>query len=163
MIKRLIASIVMCSMIIALAMGTSPVAYAAEVSEETNVEVATDGTLLTHEEESSFTVYPRLRGVYLLKGTGTLTVPGNGLVGCYGTTTATMSVSKISISVRLERYVSGTWVGVSSWSNVGYNTNYISTYKGFSVTGGYYYRVVTEHWAATDWTMGSTSGIWVAK
>lgn len=133
-----------------------------QASETTEV-VYVDGSALTEDKESSFTVYPRMRGVYLLQGTGTITVPGSGLVGCSASTTATGVVSKLSVGVRLERYVNGSWTSVSAWNNTAYNTYVVSTYKGVSVTGGYYYRVVAEHSVLTDWTMGATSGVWVAK
>lgn len=159
--RKLISTMMMMAFIIGMCLSVPSVAQAEEASEEIYV----DGSYLTEDSESSVTVYPRLRGVYLLKGTGTITVPGSNLVGCYGTTSATTVVTKVSVSVTLERYVSGSWVTVGGGyaSNSAYNTNYVSVYKGMSVTGGYYYRVVTSHWANSEWTMGATDGVWVVK
>ncbi len=151
-------------MMITLVLGMSvAVPNVAQAEEATEVGTYVDGSYLTPDTESSVEVYPRLRGVYLLKGTGTITVPGNGLVGCYGSTAATMVVSKVAVAVTLERYVNGAWYSVTSWTNTAYNTNYVSLYKGQSVTGGYYYRVTTINTAASEWSMGVTDGVWVVK
>lgn len=150
-------------MIFTLALGLYLVAPSTALEVKASEDVAEDGTILTEDEESSVIVYPRMRGVYLLQGTGSITCPGNGLAGCYGSTAANYAVSKIYIGIKLEKYVSGSWYSLATATTTEYNDDYVSIYKLYSVTGGAYYRVTTEHWAATDWTMGVTSGIWIAQ
>ncbi len=157
--KKIISTIMMFTLVVGMAMAVPNVAQAEELVESTYV----GESELTHDSESTVIVYPRLRGVYLSQGTGTITVPGTGLVGCAGSTAANFSVSSVYIGITLERYVSGSWYTVSSWSQSASNTNYVSIYKVASVTGGYYYRVRTTHYAASDFAMGSTNGVWVAK
>lgn len=158
--RKIISTIMMITLVLGMSIAVPNVAQAEEATE---VGTYVDGSYLTTDTESSVEVYPRLRGVYLLKGTGSITVPGNGLVGCYGTTTATTTVSKVAVGVTLERYSNGSWTTVTGWTNTAYNTNFVSLYKGQTVTGGYYYRVTTVNTAASEWSMGVTSGVWVVK
>lgn len=156
--RKLISTMMMCVLVLGICISVPSVAQAEEATE-----VYIDDSDSSDEEQSTVILYPTLRGVYLLKGTGTLTVPFNATVGCYGTTTANYAVYKVYVGVSLEYYSNGTWTSVATFSETEYNDYFVSAYKLYSVTGGYYYRVKTEHWAATDWTMGATNGIWVSK
>ncbi len=157
--KKIISSMMIFTLVVGLYLMAPSTALEVKASEA----VAEDGTLLTDEDESSVIVYPRMRGVYLLKGTCSITCPGNGLAGAYGSTAANFAVSKIYIGIKLEKYDDGDWYGVATATNTEYNDDYVSIYKLYSVTGGAYYRVTSEHWAASDWTAAATDGIWIAK
>lgn len=146
-----------------LVVGMSMVIPNVVQAEELVVSTYVGESELTHDGESTVIVYPRLKGVYLSQGTASITVPGTALVGCYGTTAANFVVSSVYVAVTLERYVSGSWYTVTTWTQTATNTNYVSLYKGASVTGGYYYRVKTTHYAASDYAMGVTNGVWVTK
>lgn len=128
-------------------------------------EVYVDGSYLTEEEESSVIIYPMMRGVYLSQGTGTITSSGNQTVSCYGSTTANTVVSKVYVGISLQYYNTSTetWVTVATASDTEYDAYYAYISKTYTVTGGYYYRVKTQHWAASDYATGITSGIWIAK
>ena len=156
--KKLISTLSMVAMICCLIMTNGREAQAAEVDSN----ICVDGSYLTQELESSVTIYPRTRGVYMLNGSGTITNPGIGKVGAGGSTVAKFTVNQIGVTVRVDRYVNGSWVTHTSWNHNLYNTYYAGTSKILTVPRGYYYRVVTSHWAASDTAMGSTDGIWIA-
>lgn len=157
--RKSIVSLLLFTMICTLIVGVPREVQASEVEE---TEVGDSG--FTDEEESSATVYAylttTLRGVYLLQGSAMITRPFTGIAGCSGSTTANYAVSVIGVTITLEKYVNGSWTTVTGWSTVEYNDYYVNSYKGISVTGGYYYRVSTSHVAGTDTAMTATSGIW---
>ncbi|MFI3172027.1 MAG: DUF6147 family protein [Eubacteriales bacterium] len=159
--KKIISTLIMMTMMLTLFVVTPTQVEASEV--ESTEDVLVDGSYLTTDTESTVVVYPRTRGVYLLSGSGTITQQSTKVVGVAGTTTATMTVSSVKVSATLQRYVSGSWVSVETWENTAYSTNYVSLFTQVSVTGGYYYRVLSNHWAYTEWTQGVTNGIWIAS
>lgn len=130
-------------------------------AEEGEDVIYVDGSALTVSEESSVLVYPLTRGVYMLEGAGSITVPMAGWAGCMGSTTANFAVSNISVNVALQEYKNGSWVSVDGWVKKAYNTYFVSSYNTYDVDGGTYYRVQTSHTAYTDWTMAATNGIWI--
>lgn len=161
MMKKIISTLIMMTMMLTLFVVTPTQVEASEV--ESTEDVLVDGSYLTTDTESTVTVYPRARGVYLLSGSGTITQQSTKVVGVAASTTATMSVSLVKATATLQRYVSGTWVSVETWESTAYNTNYASLFLQTAVTGGYYYRVLANHWAYTEWTQSATNGIWIAS
>ncbi len=157
-ISTMLLLIMMCTAIIAMPSEVE----ASEITEESQEKES----LFTEDEESNAVVYAylasTLRGVYMLKGTATITKPFTGIAGCAGSTTANFAVSTIAVTVVLERYVNGSWVSVKGWTAVKYNDYYVSSYNTQAVTSGYYYRVQTSHIAQSETTMTATSGIWFA-
>lgn len=126
-----------------------------------------DGSLLTEELEAEGIAYPRLRGVYLSRGSGSIVLTGKRTVQVGGSTTAYQSVGKIKVKLYLQRLEGGSWITVQTWGPVTvYNDYYVSTAHTYSVTGGYYYRVAGVHSIITGSTteaIGSyTDGIWVS-
>ena len=83
-------------------------------------------------------------------------------MGAGGSTVAHHTVNQIGLSIRVDRYINGGWVSYTGWTHNLYNTYYAASSKIITVPRGYYYRVVTDHWAASDTAMGSTDGIWIA-
>ena len=158
MSKKLISTFSMVAMICCLMMTNGSEVQAAEVESD----ICIDGSYLTQDSESTVTVYPRSRGVYMLNGSGMITNPGIGKVGASGSTVAHHTVNQIGVTVRVDRYVDGGWITYTSWNHNLYNTYYAGTSKIITVPRGYYYRVRTSHWAASDTAMGSTDGIWIA-
>ena len=156
--KKIISTLSMMVMICCLIMTNGSEVQA----EEANSGICVDGSYLTQDSESTVTVYPRTRGVYMLNGSATITNPGIGKVGAGGSTVANFTVNQIGLSIRVERYIDGGWVSYTGWVHNLYDTYYAASSKIITVPRGYYYRVKTSHWAATDTTAGWTNGIWIA-
>ena len=100
-------------------------------------------------------------GMYLGSGSSTITKEGTGKIGAGGKTTGQTTVAKISITVRVEKLVNGSWTTYTTWSATKYNALYVSTSKVLSVPTGYYYRVYSTHMANSDVSGSYTNGIHV--
>lgn len=120
-----------------------------------------DGSLLTYDSSSEVTVGPITRGVYLKSGTSSASNAGNGKFAAGGTTVAQKIVSEVSVTVRVERLINGSWSSYTSWSSKSYNSAIASTSKVLSVPNGYYYRVRCTHYANSDSSSSYTNGIWI--
>lgn len=136
------------------------------ISTQQNVQAAdgqecVDGSYLTNDDSSEVTVGSMSRGVYLKSGSSTITKVGPGKIGAGGNTVGQKSVSKITVDVKVERYVNGKWGYYTSWIETNYNSVYVSTSKTLSVPTGYYYRVCCVHYANSDVSDSFTNGIYI--
>ena len=122
-----------------------------------------DGSYLTHEVESEGSAFLDTRGVYLQAGTSKINKPAAGVINAGGTTTASRTVDEIGIAVVVERLKKGTssWYYYRSWELVKEDASSVMSSKRLTVSGGYYYRVRSTHWANSDASSSFTSGIYV--
>ena len=118
-----------------------------------------DGSYLLEDEYSEGSAIAKTRGIYLGSGSSTITKEGTGKIGAGGKTTGQTTVAKISITVRVEKLVNGSWTTYTSWNATKYNSLYVSTSKVLSVQIGYYYRVYSIHTANSDVSDSFTDGI----
>ncbi len=159
--KKRINSILMI-MTLLLTMIISPISV--EASESDEVGTIVDGSELLDESvaDSSGEYYSRLRGVYLMKGTGMISKVSSTMVAASGSTTAHSAVDSITVYVYVEQYTGSSWSNVQSWGVTEYNDYYVATSKFVTVESGYYYRVRTIHAAGGESSSGATSGIKIA-
>lgn len=125
-----------------------------------------DGSLLTEQTEVEAIGYPLARGAFLSSGFGGLTINGSRSVRVSGGTDAYQYVDEIKVTLLLQRLVGSQWVTVNTLGpKTAYNAYTVSNAKTYSVSGGYYYRVVGTHVAiegSTNEAIGSCSdGVWV--
>lgn len=125
-----------------------------------------DGSLLTDGTEAEATVTPRARGVFLSRGTGSISVVGGRKISAAGSTACYYSVDSLSVRLYVQRLEGNSWVTVNTVPAVREsNSYYVSTSKSYSVAGGYYYRVAGAHSATDDGAYeacaSSTNGIWI--
>lgn len=122
-----------------------------------------DGSYLTHEDEAAGSAILAMRGVDLQAGTSKVSKAATGVINAGGTTTAHHNVSEIGVAVVVERLRSGTssWYYYKSWELVKNNASSVVSSKRLTVSGGYYYRVRSVHWANSDSSSSSTSGIYI--
>lgn len=153
--KRDISIVLSIVMIVFLALGTSNTVMAEEDLP------SVDGSYLTEDESSEVTVGSMTRGVYLKSGSSMISKAGTGKITAGGDTVGQTIVSKISVTVRVQRLVNGNWQEYTSWSATKYNSAYVSTSKTLSVPRGYYYRVYSIHTAASDSSGSYTNGIYI--
>ena len=83
------------------------------------------------------------------------------LIAAGGNTVGQKSVSKITVVVKVQRYVNGNWNSYTSWTTTNYNSSYVSSSKTLSVPTGYYYRVCCTHYADSDVSGSYTNGIYI--
>ncbi len=101
------------------------------------------------------------RGQYLQSGSSSIGQIGSGKIKVSGTTIAQKLVSKIKVSVMVERKVGNDWLSYTSWSASDTNAYALTTSKTLTVPKGYYYRVRSVHSANTDVGDSNTSAIYV--
>ena len=136
------------------------------ISTQKNVQAAdvpewADGSYLTNDDSSEVTVGSKSRGIYLKSGSSSITRAGTGKIAAGGNTVGQKVVSKITVDVKVERYVNGKWGYYTSWIETNYNSAYVSTSKTLSVPTGYYYRVCCTHYANSDVSDSFTNGIYI--
>ena len=136
------------------------------ISTQKNVQAAdvpewADGSYLTNDDSSEVTVGSKSRGIYLKSGSSSITRAGTGKIAAGGNTVGQKVVSKITVDVKVERYVNGKWGYYTSWIETNYNSVYVSTSKTLSVPTGYYYRVCCVHYANSDVSDSYTDGIYI--
>lgn len=164
-ILTIVMSLLMCIAAIGLNAGQ---VYAEDMSEDIGtLGQIVDGSELTNNTESHGSVTPYGEGMitpratYIKKGTSDIEIAGNGKIKCGGTTTASGTVSLISIGVKVQQYSNGSWKSYDGWTASKNNASSISSYKTLTVPKGYYYRVVCSHGAGGESSTSNTSGLWV--
>lgn len=156
-----------CKMFAALAMAACLMTGSLSVSAaDERLGTVVDGSLLTDASSAEAEANSYARGVYLSNGSGAITIEGSRSVSVSGRTNAHQVVDKLSVGFILQRLKGDSWVPVYTLGpKVAYNAYTVSTSKTYSVSGGYYYRVVGTHSVVEDGTSESvascTNGIWV--
>ena len=143
------------ALVCALLIGTQQNVQAADMPE------CVEGSYLTNKDSSEVTVDSKSRGIYLKSGSSSITRAGTGKIAAGGNTVGQKVVSKITVDVKVERYVNGKWGYYTSWIETNYNSVYVSTSKTLSVPTGYYYRVCCVHYANSDVSDSYTDGIYI--
>lgn len=101
------------------------------------------------------------KGQYLQSGSSSIGEVGKGKIKVVGKTIAQQVVSKIKVSVMVERKVGNDWLSYTSWNASDTNVYFITTSKTLTVPRGYYYRVRCVHSANTDVSDSNTNAIYV--
>lgn len=153
--KRSLSIILTLIMMCSLVWGTTLTAMASDTLE------CVDGSYLTHDDSSEVTVDAKTKGIYLKSGSSIINKLGTGYLSAGGDTVGQMPVAKISVAVRVERLVNGSWTSYTSWSAANYNSAYVSSSKTMYVPSGYYYRVCCTHHASSDVSYSSTDGLYI--
>ena len=153
--KKFKSFLLMVTMISGLVFSDQGKVIAAEMGE------CVDGSYLIEEEYSEGEAVNITRGMYLKSGTSSIDKEGTGKIIAGGRTVGQMVVSTISVTVRVEKLVNGSWVSYTSWSATKNNAALVSTSKTLSVPIGYYYRVYSIHKANSNISDSFTDGIHV--
>ena len=153
--KKIKAVLLIITMIMGVTWGAKSEVEAAEEVQ------CVDGSYLTEDEYSEGEAVNKTRGIYFKSGTSSISKVDTGKIAAGGRTVGQMTVSKISVSVFVERLVNGSWVSYASFSDTKYNAALASASKTLSVPIGYYYRVYSTHRAASDVSDSFTNGIHV--
>lgn len=149
------------SLVMAVLMVCGLVVGSQDIVKAADNPICVDGSYLTDDDSSEVTVGSMSRGVYLKSGSSTITKAGTGMIAAGGNTVGQKSVSKITVVVKVQRYVNGYWNSYTSWTTTNYNSSYVSSSKTLSVPTGYYYRVCCTHYANSDVSDSYTDGIYI--
>ena len=154
--KKVVAMVMAAS----LAIGIFPMIPAESVRAEEIIMV--DGSVLLDDaEESVGELNLQTKGQYLQSGSSKIVRAGVGKIAVGATTIAQEKVSKIKVSVTVERLVNGNWLSYTSWSASKVDAYSVTTSKTLTVPRGYYYRVTAIHNANSDRGNSNTSGLYV--
>lgn len=120
-----------------------------------------DGSYLTNDTESVGEAVLVMRGEDLAAGTSKVSKSSSTSIAAGGTTAADHVVREVGIIVIVERLKVGTsgWSFYRSWEATKTNASFVSSSKTLTVAKGYYYRVRATHWANSDVSTSSTSGV----
>lgn len=148
-----------------LAAGLMLMSMSASAADE-RLGTVVDGSLLTENNEISYTIAPKARGSFLAGGYGSLTIKGSRYLLMSGDTTCYNSVDELNVSLILQRLSGTKWVYVSELpTKTAYNDYYVSTSGYKTVAGGYYYRIYGGHVAfengVSEALTSYSDGIWV--
>lgn len=113
--------------------------------------------LLTEEALVGYMV-TQSRGVYLMNGNSIINKISSTKIGAGGTTTASIKC-KVSITSIVEKETSSGWVRVTSWTQTNENAFSAMLSKSLTVGTGYYYRVRSSHYAASDVSSSYTDAL----
>lgn len=88
---------------------------------------------------------------------------GSGQLYAGGTTIASHTVSRVGVSVIVERAQEGDeeWEYYDNWSKYNDDADRVSSNRTLDVEGGYYYRVRCTHSAGSDMSSSFTNGVFI--
>ena len=102
-------------------------------------------------------------GVYYSDGYSIINKISSTKVGAGGATNAKVKCT-VQVGAILERKnSSGSWVRVTSWSQINENAYSAVISKSVTVASGYYYRVRCYHYAGSDSSSSFTDALWIGN
>lgn len=158
-VRKMMGLILVLSMI----MGMQVVTYASEVP--VNLGEVVDGSILTDENSSESIFYNPARGNILNRGVAKISNNGDGSVNAYGAVMAAVKCDTLRLEINIQQLRNGNWVSIKNYSSTASNASLLTKSYNYTVTKGYYYRIM----AACIATKGGTSenqipitdGIWI--
>ena len=97
-------------------------------------------------------------GVYYSDGNSVINKISTSKIGAGGVTNANMKC-KVSITSIVERQTDTGWARVTSWTQTNENAYTAMISKSLTVATGYWYRVRSVHYAATDSSSSCTGAL----
>lgn len=101
-------------------------------------------------------------GVYLATGNSYISEMATNKIGV-GADTIAAKKCKVSVTAIVERLVNGSWVRVTSYTSTTASGYSAILSKSLTVGTGYYYRVRSSHYAASDVSSSCTSALWMGN
>ncbi len=99
-------------------------------------------------------------GVYLAEGYSIINKQSSTKIGAGGITHAATQC-KVSVTAIVERQTSTGWAFVTSWTQTNENALSAGVSKTLTVATGYWYRVRSAHYAASDVSSSCTSSLYM--
>lgn len=118
--------------------------------------IMAEGALIGHSDSQTW-------GVYYSDGYSIINKISSTKVGAGGATNAAVKCTVRITSILERKNSSGSWERVTSWTQTNQNAVCAMISKSVTVASGYYYRVRSYHYAGTDSSSSSTSGLWIGN
>ena len=104
----------------------------------------------------------------IMQASGDCAINNNGRNVTYGGNASSGQIEDtISVTLKLMELRSGTWYQVDSVYKSLTKALYVQTSKNFTVTGGYYYKVIGTYYSKTGsqayTTESETASVWIAR
>lgn len=112
----------------------------------------TDGALIGYMDNQTW-------GIYLAEGNSIINKISTTKIGAGGITNAAKKCEVSITSIVERKTTSGSWVRVTSWTQTNQNAFTAAISKSLTVGTGYYYRVRSSHYAATDASSSYTDAL----
>lgn len=158
-VKKMMGLILAVSMI----MGINVITYASEVPP--NLGEVVDGSILTNENSSESNLYNPTRGNILNRGVAKISNNGNGSVNAYGAVMAAVKCDTLRLEINIQQLRNGNWVSIKNYSSTASNASLLTKSYNYTVTKGYYYRIMAACIAIKGGTSENqipiTDGIWI--
>ena len=119
-----------------------------------------DYSLLLTEDALVGSQQSQTWGVYLAEGNSIINKISSTKIGAGGNTIAAKKC-KVSVTSILERLVNGNCARVTSWTSTTTSGYSATVSKSLTVATGYYYRVRSAHYAASDVSSSWTDALWM--
>ena len=119
-----------------------------------------DYSLLLTEDALVGSQQSQTWGVYLAEGNSIINKISSTKIGAGGNTIAAKKC-KVSVTSIVERLVNGNWARVTSWTSTTTSGYSATVSKSLTVATGYYYRVRSAHYAASDVSSSWTDALWM--
>lgn len=147
------------SMIIAMALTT----YASE--NPPHLGEVIENSVLTDENSSESVLYNPARGNILNTGVAKITDNENGSINAYGAVMAAVKCDTLRLEINIQQLRNGNWVNIKNYSSTASNSSLLSKSYNYTVTKGYYYRVmagcIATKGGTTETQTPITNGIWI--
>ena len=121
-----------------------------------------DYSLLLTEDALVGSQQSQTWGVYLAEGNSIINKISSTKIGAGGNTIAAKKC-KVSVTSIVERLVNGNWARVTSWTSTTTSGYSATVSKSLTVATGYYYRVRSAHYAASDVSSSCTDALWMGN
>ena len=121
-----------------------------------------DYSLLLTEDALVGSQQSQTWGVYLAEGNSIINKISSTKIGAGGNTIAAKKC-KVSVTAIVERLVNGGWARVTSWTSTTASGYSAMVSKSLTVSTGYYYRVRSSHYAASDGSSSCTDALWMGN
>ena len=146
------------AMLLALALCVTGVFYQGYEAKAEDMGEDMDYSYLLAENTLVGFIQSQTRGVYLVEGNSFINKQSSTKIGAGGTTSAAYRC-KVSVTSIVERQVNGSWVHVTSWTSTNESGYSAMVSKSLTVSTGYYYRVRSLHYAASDASSSWTNAL----
>lgn len=158
-IRKIMGLILSVSMIIAMALTT----YASE--NPPHLGEVIENSVLTDENSSESVLYNPARGNILNTGVAKITDNENGSINAYGAVMAAVKCDTLRLEINIQQLRNGNWVNIKNYSSTASNSSLLSKSYNYTVTKGYYYRVmagcIATKGGTTETQTPITNGIWI--
>lgn len=148
---------------VCMLMGMSMTIYASDNKPEVGAIV--DGSILTDEDYSESILYNRVRGNILDRGAARISEIGSGQINAYGAVMASVKCDTLKLEINIQQLKNGNWVNIKNYSSTASNASLLTKSYNYTVSKGYYYRVmagcVATKGGTTETQIPITNGIWI--